>query len=124
MVALRERAQTLKEIAEKSAVWFQPLATYDEASVTKHLKEAAREPLAQMRTRLATLADWSPEPIHDVVKAVSEALGIGMGKIAQPLRVAITGTQVSPDIGWTVYLCGRGEALARIDAAIGMLPRA
>ena len=124
VVALRERAQTLKEIAEKSAVWFQPLATYDEASVTKHLKEAAREPLAQMRTRLATLADWSPEPIHDVVKAVSEALGIGMGKIAQPLRVAITGTQVSPDIGWTVYLCGRGEALARIDAAIGMLPRA
>ncbi|MBZ4185230.1 glutamate--tRNA ligase [Thermomonas sp. RSS23] len=124
VIALRERAQTLKEIAEKSAVWFQPLATYDEASVTKHLKEAAREPLAQMRTRLATLADWSPEPIHDVVKAVSEALGIGMGKIAQPLRVAITGTQVSPDIGWTVYLCGRGEALARIDAAIGMLPRA
>ena len=45
-----------------------------------------------------------------------------MGKIAQPLRVAITGTQVSPDIGWTVYLCGRDEALARIDAALAKLP--
>ena len=122
VVALRERAQTLKEMAEKSAVWFQPLTAYDEASVAKHLKDAAREPLAQMRTRLATLADWSPEPIHDVVKAVSEALGIGMGKIAQPMRVAITGTQVSPDIGWTVYLCGRDEALARIDAALAKLP--
>jgi len=53
---------------------------------------------------------------------VSEALGIGMGKIAQPLRVAITGSQVSPDIGWTVYLCGREEALARLDAALAMLP--
>ena len=124
VIALRERAQTLKEIAEKSAVWFGPLTEYDEASVAKHFKDAAREPLTQMRTRLAALADWAPEPIHDVVKAVSEALGIGMGKIAQPLRVAITGTQVSPDIGWTVYLCGRDEALARIDAAIGMLPPA
>ena len=121
VVALRERAQTLKEIAEKSAVWFHPLVEYDEASVAKHLKDAAREPLAQMRTRLAELADWSPESIHDVVKTVSEALGIGMGKIAQPLRVAITGTQVSPDIGWTVYLCGRDEALARIDAALAKL---
>ena len=121
VVALRERAQTLKEIAEKSAVWFHPLVEYDEASVAKHLKDAAREPLLQMRARLAELADWSPEPIHDVVKAVSEVLGIGMGKIAQPLRVAITGTQVSPDIGWTVYLCGRDEALARIDAALAKI---
>ncbi len=122
VIALRERAQTLQEIAEKSAVWFHPLTTYDEAAVAKHLKDAAREPLTQMRLRLAALADWSPEPIHEVVKAVSESLGIGMGKIAQPLRVAITGTAVSPDIGWTVYLCGREEALARICAALAMLP--
>jgi glutamyl-tRNA synthetase len=124
VLALRERAQTLQEIAEKSAVWFNPLTSYDEAAVAKHLKDTAREPLAQMRQRLAALADWSPEPIHEIVKAVSEALGIGMGKIAQPLRVAITGTAVSPDIGWTVYLCGREEALARIDAALAMLPAA
>ena len=70
----------------------------------------------------AVLASWAPEPIHETVKAVSEALGIGMGKIAQPLRVAITGSQVSPDIGWTVYLCGREEALARIDAALAKIP--
>ena len=124
VVALRERAQTLKEIAEKSAVWFQPLASYDDAAVAKHFKADAGAPLAAMRERLAALPSWSPEPIHAQVKAVSEALGIGMGKIAQPLRVAITGTQVSPDIGWTIYLCGRDEALARIDAALAMLPAA
>ena len=45
-----------------------------------------------------------------------------MGKVAQPLRVAITGTQVSPDISHTVYLAGQGEALERIDAALAKLP--
>ena len=124
MIALRERAQTLKEIAEKSVVWFVPLTEYDSSAVAKHFKAEAQAPLAAMRERLAVLEPWAPEPIHQVVKAVSEALGIGMGKIAQPLRVAITGTAVSPDIGWTVYLCGRDEALRRIDAAIGMLPAA
>ena len=124
VIALRERAQTLKEIAEKSAVWFVPLTVYDDAAVAKHFKVEAHAPLAAMRERLAVLEPWAPEPIHHVVKAVSEALAIGMGKIAQPLRVAITGTAVSPDIGWTVYLCGRDEALRRIDAAIGMLPAA
>jgi glutamyl-tRNA synthetase len=49
-------------------------------------------------------------------------LGIGMGKVAQPLRVAITGTQVSPDIAHTVFLAGREQALARIDAALAKIP--
>ncbi len=73
--------------------------------------------------RLAALDPWSPEAIGEALKATAEAQGIGgMGKIAQPMRVAITGTQVSPDIGWTVYLCGREQALARIDAALAKLP--
>ncbi|GAB1408239.1 glutamate--tRNA ligase [Thermomonas brevis] len=122
VVALCERAQTLKEMAEKSAVWFGPLTQYDEAAVAKHLKAEARGPLADARARIAALAAWTPEAIAEALKATAEAQGIGMGKIAQPMRVAITGTQVSPDIGWTVYLCGRDEALARIDAALAKLP--
>ena len=122
VLALRERVQTLKEMAEKSAVWFQPLTDYDAAAVAKHLVPAAQAPLMEARARLAALAEWTPEAIADALKATAEAQGIGMGKIAQPLRVAITGSQVSPDIGWTVYLCGRDEALARIDAALAMLP--
>ena len=122
VVALRERAQTLKEMAEKSAVWFGALTHYDEAAVAKHFKPEARGPLEDARARIAALEAWTPEAIGDALKATAEAQGIGMGKIAQPMRVAITGTQVSPDIGWTVYLCGRDEALARIDAALAMLP--
>ena len=122
VVALRERVQTLKEMAEKSAVWFGALTHYDEAAVAKHFKAEARAPLQDARARIAALAVWTPDAIGDALKATAEAQGIGMGKIAQPMRVAITGTQVSPDIGWTVYLCGRDEALARIDAALAMLP--
>jgi glutamyl-tRNA synthetase len=122
VLALRERAQTLKEMAEKSAVWFMPLAQYDETAVAKHFKPEARGPLADARARIAALDAWTPEAIGEALKATAEAQGIGMGKIAQPMRVAITGTQVSPDIGWTVYLCGRDAALARIDAALAMLP--
>ena len=122
VLALRERAQTLKEMAEKAAVWFQPLTAYDDAAVAKQFKPEARGPLDEVRARFAALVEWTPELIHDAVKAAAEALGLGMGKIAQPLRVAITGSVVSPDIGWTVYLCGRDEALARIDAALAMLP--
>jgi glutamyl-tRNA synthetase len=122
VVALRERAQTLKEMAEKSAVWFGPLTQYDEAAVAKHFKAETRGPLADARERIAALDAWTPEAIGEALKATAEAQGIGMGKIAQPMRVAITGTQVSPDIGWTVYLCGRDEALRRIDAALAKLP--
>ena len=121
VIALRERAQTLKEMAEKSAVWFGPLNDYDDAAVAKHLTEAARAPLTDARDRLAALEAWNADAVGDALKATSEALGIGMGKIAQPVRVAITGSQVSPDISQTVYLAGREEALARIDAALAKI---
>ncbi|GAB3731872.1 glutamate--tRNA ligase [Luteimonas pelagia] len=122
VVALRERTQTLGEMAEKSAVFFGELTEYDEAAVAKHLKPAARAPLGDARARLAALEAWTPESITAVLQAVAESQDLGMGKIAQPLRVAITGTQVSPDIGHTVYLAGRDRALARIDAALGRIP--
>ncbi len=121
VVALRDRVQTLKDMAERAAVWYQPLTRYDEAAVAKHFKPEARIPLMDARARLAALADWTVEGVGAALHATAEALGLGMGKVAQPLRVAITGTQVSPDIAHTVYLAGQGEALARIDAALALL---
>ena len=72
--------------------------------------------------RLARLATWTAESVGAALHESAGALGIGMGKIAQPLRVAMTGTQVSPDISHTVYLAGQGEALKRIDAALARIP--
>ena len=120
--ALRDRVQTLKEMAARAAVWFLPLENYDEAAVAKHLVPAATTPLSAVRERLAAMPEWSADAVHGALAATGEALGIGLGKIAQPLRVAITGTQVSPSIEHTVYLAGREQALARIDAALARIP--
>ncbi|MGO1541599.1 MAG: glutamate--tRNA ligase [Luteimonas sp.] len=124
VVALRDRVQTLAEMAERAAVWYRPLAAYDDKAVAKHLKPGAEAVLGDARARLEALAEWTPEAITAALQAVSEAQGVGMGKVAQPMRVAITGTQVSPDIGHTVYLAGREEALRRIDAAMEKIPAA
>ena len=70
---------------------------------------------------MAKLAPWTADNVSAALHASAEALGLGMGKVAQPLRVAITGTQVSPDIAQTVYLAGQGEALKRIDAALARI---
>ena len=122
VVALRDRVQTLKDMAERAAVWFRPLTAYDDKAVAKHLKPEAKAALAEARHRLAALPEWSVESIAGALQGTAESLGLGMGKVAQPLRVAITGTQVSPDIAHTVYLAGRDEALKRIDAAIALIP--
>ena len=118
VVALRDRVQTLREMAGRAAVWYQPLTQYDAAAVAKHLVPAARAPLSAVREQLAALDEWTVESVHGALQATGEALGLGLGKIAQPLRVAITGTQVSPSIDHTVFLAGRAQALARIDAAL------
>ncbi len=122
VIALRDRVQTLKDMAERAAVWFGPLIEYDEAAVAKHLKPAARAPLADARERLGKLAQWSADSVGAALHETAAALELGMGKVAQPLRVAITGTQVSPDITHTVYLAGQAEAVKRIDAALAKVP--
>jgi glutamyl-tRNA synthetase len=119
IVALRDRAKTLKEMAEKARVWYAPLETYDEQAVAKHLKTpTARVALEAAHAQFAALADWKVEGIHGAIEAAAASIGEGMGKVAQPLRVALTGTQVSPSIDQTVFLAGRDEALRRIQAAI------
>ena len=122
VIALRDRVQTLKDMAERAAVWYRPLSEYDDAAVAKHLNAAAQAPFCDARTRLAQLPAWSAEAVDGALRATAEALGLGMGKVAQPMRVAITGTQVSPDISHTVYLAGQDQALRRIDAALEKLP--
>jgi glutamyl-tRNA synthetase len=121
VVALRDRVQTLKDMAERAAVWYLPLTTYDEAAVAKHLVPSAKAPLTAVRERLAALSEWSPEAVQGALAATGEALGLGLGKIAPSLRVAITGTQVSPSIEHTVFLAGQTQALDRIDAALARI---
>jgi glutamyl-tRNA synthetase len=66
------------------------------------------------------VCEWKAATIHGVIEKVATQAELGMGKVAQPLRVAMTGTQVSPSIEDTIYLVGRDEALRRIDAALAL----
>jgi glutamyl-tRNA synthetase len=118
IVALRERVHTLKEMAERAKIWYGPILEWDDKAVAKHLKNASAPGVLAAAKSLLAGCEWRPAPIHQVIEQVAAKLELGMGKIAQPLRVAMTGTQVSPSIEDTIYLTGRDEALRRIDAAI------
>ncbi len=119
VTALRERVQTLKAMAEQARVWYAPIAQWDEKAVAKHLRaDGAADVLRAAHAELAALPEWTPQAIHAAIERAAAARDAGMGKVAQPLRVAITGTQVSPPIDQTIYLAGRTEALKRIERAI------
>ena len=116
-----ERAKTLVEMAEISAFFYRDFDEFEEKAAKKHLKAAALEPLQQVRERLAMLEDWQGEALHQVVIDVSEALDLNMGKVAQPLRVAIAGRAASPGIDVTLKLVGREACLRRIDKALAYI---
>jgi glutamyl-tRNA synthetase len=118
IVAQRERAKTMKEMAHNSRFFFTDELNPDPKAVAKHLAGDALQLLAQVRERLAALGSWDAVAIHAALNDLATQLGAGLGKIAQPLRVAVTGTSVSPPIDATLALLGRGRSLARIDAAL------
>jgi glutamyl-tRNA synthetase len=119
--AFRERAGSLKEMAEKTAPYLESEVTFDEKAVQKHLTAEARPLLAAVRERLAASTALEAAQVDGWVKEIAEKAGLGMGKVAQPLRVAVTGGTVSPGIGDTLCLLGRDEALRRLDAALTKL---
>ena len=119
VIALRERTHTLVEMATMASVYFSQGVTLDEKAAAKHLTADGKAALQSVRAALASVGDWSPEPLDAAIKAVAEQLKLGMGKVAQPLRVALTGTPVSPGIGETLALVGKDESLRRIDAVLG-----
>ena len=119
IIAQRERAKTLKEMAENSRFFFGEQIDLDPKAVAKHLAgEESRQLLRTARERLATLTIWDSASLHTTLNDLATQLGTGLGKIAQPLRVAVTGTAVSPPIDATLALLGRSRSLARIDAAL------
>ncbi|HEX7029582.1 MAG TPA: glutamate--tRNA ligase [Gammaproteobacteria bacterium] len=113
-----ERAKTLKEMAENSVFFYEDFTEYDDKAARKNLTPDAVEALTKIRETLASLPDWKGEAIHDAVNAVAASLELKLGKVAQPLRVAVAGRGVSPPIDITLELLGRGKTLERIDRAI------
>jgi glutamyl-tRNA synthetase len=118
VVAQRERAQTLVEMAEISAFFYRDFDAYDESAARKHLRPVAREALEKVRDVLGEMTLWTPESLHQAVIDVAESLGLKLGKVAQPLRVAVVGRAASPGIDVTLHLVGQPACLRRIDRAL------
>jgi glutamyl-tRNA synthetase len=118
IVAQRERAKTMKEMALNSRFFFVDRIDIDPRAAAKHLSGDAMQTLSKVRERLAALPLWNAAALHTALTDLATELQSGLGKIAQPVRVAVTGTAVSPPIDATLELLGRERALARIDSAL------
>jgi glutamyl-tRNA synthetase len=116
MPELKPRAKNLNELAEGAAFLFakRPLAMTEKAAAL--LEGEARTILRSICNALAAQNDWTSEALEATTKALAEELGLGLGKLAQPMRAALTGTTTSPGIFDVLVLLGRDEALARLEA--------
>ena len=117
VIAQRERNKTLVDMAQSSLFLYRDIEGYDEKAAQKHLTAASRTALTTLDERFSAIT-WEQTAIHGVIEEISLSLGVKMGAVAQPLRVAVTGTTVSPPIDLTLKLLGREKTLARIQRAI------
>lgn len=117
-----ERSKTLIEMASAIECLYQDFDEYEEKAAKKHLRPVALEPL---QTLLATLSavDWQPEALQACIEQTAENLGVGMGKVGMPLRVALVGHGQSPAINLVLFLLGREKAQARIEQAIAFVKK-
>jgi glutamyl-tRNA synthetase len=113
-----ERAETLLHMAASARYCYEDFEVLDEKSAKKHLRPVVLEPLKTVRMRLAQLQHWGVTQIAEAIQAVADEYEINMGKLGQPLRVAVTSGPVSPPIDETLWLVGRERTLARIDSAV------
>jgi len=121
--AQKERAKNLVEMAEISQCFYRDYDDFDPNSAKKNLRPVARDPLERIKAVLAGLENWTAENIHQAIDETAEAMELNMGKIAQPLRVAVTGRAASPAIDITLELAGREATLRRIDKALEFITK-
>ena len=116
--AQAERVKTLKELVEVSRYFYEDFAEFDADAAKKHLRPVALEPLQAVAANLQALDSWTQADIHQVINATAEQLGVGMGKIGMPLRVAATGGGNSPALDITLALIGKERTVQRLAKAI------
>ncbi len=117
----RERARTLEELTDKSLFAYQDFDTFEPVAAKKHLRPVALLAMLRIREALEKITDWTPQALDAAVKETAESLEIKLGKLAQPLRVALTGSAASPSIEQTLFLTGKRASLERINRAIEFL---
>lgn len=120
VLAQRERAKTVKEMAANSLFFFRAPAIYDDKAVRKHVTAEVLPVLDEVTQALAALGTWEASAIHTLISGTAAAKGMSLGKLAQPMRLAMCGGTVSPPIDATLAILGKGESLARLLRAMEM----
>jgi glutamyl/glutaminyl-tRNA synthetase len=115
----QERLKRLDDIVVPTAFFFKPVS-YDPAAVDKWLKNGGFDVLRELKGELQKVPDFGKERVESLLKGVAEKQGLKMGGVAQPLRVAVTGTAQSPPIHDVLDLLGRETVLDRIDRALAL----
>lgn len=113
----RQRGKTLVELAEHTAWLLRDAVAFDEKAARKHLRPGDGELLSVLAQRLSALPAWDEASLSGVFEAICAERELKMGKLAQPVRVALTGGTVSPGIYDTLRVGGRDESLVRIEDA-------
>jgi len=117
VLSQRERAKTVREMAVNSLFFFRAPAIYDEKAVRKHVTAEVLTLLGEASSELGQLADWSAPAIHEAINGLAAAKGVSLGKLAQPIRLAVCGGTVSPPIDATLAILGKTESLSRLAKA-------
>jgi glutamyl-tRNA synthetase len=115
----------LREVDEKSSFFFTPddKIEYATDAIEKVLKKNEKQgliALTAIQSVLASVSDWTAANLESAVKSYCETTGLGLGKVAQPIRVAVSGTAVSPPIFESLEFLGREKTLARIARCISI----
>ncbi len=116
--AQRERAKTLVELVANSRYFYEDFAEFNFNAAKKHFKTATPAILQALHDALADVSEWQESTLHAAIMQVCETMDLKLGKVGPPLRVAITGTAMSPSLDVTLKLVGRERSLARILTAI------
>lgn len=114
----KDRIETVKDLAEQSTFFYEDFKKYDEKMAEKYLQPVLLKPFKVLYEEFDNNTSWDNENIKSILNKLAEEFDIKIGKLAQPLRVAITGKNVSPGIYDTVRLLGREKTLKRLNNAI------
>ncbi|MCF6247073.1 MAG: glutamate--tRNA ligase [Desulfobacula sp.] len=115
---LQPRAKTLVEMAEAAAFYYKETIEYDEKAANKFFTADSIEVLKQSASGINTIEAYTQENLETLFKQIMKNTGLKFGKIAQPLRVAVTGTTVSPGIFEMLLALGKGKTIQRLEAAV------
>jgi glutamyl-tRNA synthetase len=118
---LKDRAKTLVELVEQAHYYLSDDISIDEKAAKKFLIPEIKEPLNSLIQKLSNLADFSDGAVQQAFAEVLEQTGLSMGKLAQPVRVALTGSTISPGIHEVIAVLGKERTLKRLNTAMQRL---